>query len=185
MLVVDDERETADVFARLLREEYRVETAYGGKEALEKYNSDIDVVLLDRRMPDLHGDKVLEEIRSKQFDCRVVMVTAVDPDTDVIGMDFDDYLVKPVSGETLRDAVDRMLDRAALDAQFREALSLASKMATLESKMDIVDLENSEEYAALESRFAEYREFLKVLDTESDLYAQFSAVKLEGLFGDR
>jgi CheY-like chemotaxis protein len=64
VLIVDDESEVADVYALRLREEYETRTAYGGEEALDTIDSDMDVVLLDRRMPDLSGDEVLERIRS-------------------------------------------------------------------------------------------------------------------------
>ena len=145
ILVVDDDEETADVLAKMLQSDHEVIVAYGGEEALELVGPDIDVVLLDRRMPDCKGDEVLEEIRSRGIDCRVVMVTAVEPDIDIIRLDFDDYLVKPVSQETLRETVDRMITRSALDEKLLAAFSLATKMATLESKMAISDLEASEE----------------------------------------
>jgi len=185
VLVVDDERETAEVFAKMLRPDYAVRVAYGGDEALDAVDSDVDVVLLDRRMPDPNGDRVLEAIRSRGIDCRVVMVTAADPDTDIIGLDFDDYLVKPVSAETLRDAVDRMLTRNRLDGTFKEAMSLASKMATLESKMGILDLESSEEYAELEAQFAEYRKLFDEIEPNDDLYGELSTTKMNALFGDQ
>lgn len=184
VLIVDDEQDAADLYAGFLEPEYRVITAYGGKEAIEKFSDDVDVVLLDRRMPDFHGDAVLEEIRASGTDCRVVMVTAVDPDIDVISLNFDDYLVKPVSSETLRDAVDRMITRNVLDDKLLEALALASKMATLESKMDPAELEESEEYAELERRFTEFKSLLQRINPADDLYAELSAVKMEALFTD-
>lgn len=184
VLIVDDERETADLFATFLEDRYEVVTAYGGEEALERFGPNVDVVLLDRRMPDVHGDAVLEDIRSQDGDCRVVMVTAIDPDTDVIGLEFDDYLVKPVTMEAVRKTVDQMLHRAALDEHLQEALSLASKMATLESKMDIDELEESEEYAELVARFDEFRDLLAEIASSDDLYGEFSAVKMEALFAD-
>ena len=79
-----------------------VRTAYGGEEALEKADEDVDLVFLDRQMPDMSGDDVLERVRERGLDCRVVMVTAVDPDFDIVEMPFDDYLTKPV----MRDDVN-------------------------------------------------------------------------------
>ena len=184
VLVVDDEPETAEIIAKMLRPDYDVRIAYGGEEALETVDSTIDVVFLDRRMPETSGDEVLEAIRSRGIDCRVVMVTAAEPDTDIIKLDFDDYLVKPVSAETMRDAVERMLTRDQLDGRFMEAMSLASKMATLESKMGILDLESSEEYAELEARFAEYRALFDEIEPSDDLYGELSTTKMKALFGD-
>ena len=182
VLIVEDESETADLYADMLADEFDVRTAYSGTEGLEVLDGAVDVVLLDRRMPDLHGDDMLAEIRNRGVDCRVVMVTAVDPDLDIIGLDFDDYLVKPVSDAELRDAVHRMLDRQALDSTIQEAFALASKMATLESRMDVDDLEQSREYAELSNRFAELREAIETIDVDDPLYAELSAVKMQALF---
>jgi DNA-binding response OmpR family regulator len=90
VLVVDDEPDVADSYAAFLRDRYDVRTAYGGEPALAALDEDIDVVLLDRRMPDMFGDEVLESIRGRGFECRVAMITAVDPDVDIIDMEFDD-----------------------------------------------------------------------------------------------
>lgn len=181
VLIVDDEEAVADLYADTLADEYTVHTAYAGEEALEVIDSTVDIVLLDRRMPGLSGDDVVEEIRRRAIDCRVVMVTAVDPDLDVISLDFDDYLVKPVSAEELHDAVERMLARDAYDAQLKEALAIASKMATLESKMDLEDLEASDEYAALEARFVALRDRFDDLDPDDHGYVELSTGKLQGL----
>lgn len=186
VLIVDDNRDIADVYNQYLEPDYDVITAYDGLEALEKLHSEVDVVLLDRRMPEAHGDEVLAEIRDRtNIDCRVVMVTAVAPSADVISLDFDDYLVKPVSEDTLRDAVDRMLARTVLDDELLNAFAHASKMATLEAKMDPKALESSEEYAELEAQFDEYRDLFDKIDPKDNLYAELSAMKLNALFAEK
>ena len=116
VLVVDDEEEVADVYALRLRNEYDTRVAYGGEDALETIDVDVDVVLLDRRMPDIPGDEVLEQIREKGYDCRIIMLTAVDPGLDIVEMPFDEYLVKPVEKDTLRNCVRRQLARSARGA---------------------------------------------------------------------
>jgi DNA-binding response OmpR family regulator len=108
VLIVDDESDVADAYAGLLGDAYDCRVAYGGAAALELYGPDIDVVLLDRRMPDISGDEVLQEIREREGSARVAMVTAVDPDFDVIEMGFDDYAVKPVSRAELEATVQRL-----------------------------------------------------------------------------
>ncbi|MFB6156520.1 MAG: response regulator transcription factor [Haloferacaceae archaeon] len=100
VLVVDDERAVADACSLLLRQEYDVRTAYGGKEALEAVDDDVDVMLLDRRMPDISGDGVLNELRVRGIDRAVIMLTAVEPSLAVADMAFDDYLRKPVDRAT-------------------------------------------------------------------------------------
>ncbi len=149
VLVVDDEARLADLFAAWLQTEWSVETAYDGEEALEKMADSVEVVLLDRRMPGLSGDEVLENIRADGYDCRVVMVTAVDPDFDIIEMGFDDYLVKPVSKDELLGMVSDVSTRTQYEADVQEYYALVSKKALLESEKADRELERNEEYGEL------------------------------------
>ncbi len=160
VLVVDDNRPIADTYAAFVGDEYEVRTAYGGEEALAELDAAVDVVLLDRRMPDRSGDEVLAEIERRGLDPRVVMVTAVDPDFDIVDMPFDEYLVKPVQRREIEEVVEAMLERASYDDDFRQFLALASKKATLERERDSAELARSEEYERIERRLAERRDGL-------------------------
>ncbi|WP_226010719.1 response regulator [Halomicrobium salinisoli] len=157
VLVVDDEREVADVYALRLGDEYETETAYGGEEALASIDEDVDVVLLDRRMPDLSGDDVLDEIRERGLDCRVIMITAVDPDFDIIDMPFDDYICKPIEKEDLVAAIEQQLAAQRYDDRLSAYLKVTSKLALLEAEKTPQALEDSAEVADLRTRVAELR----------------------------
>jgi len=167
VLVVDDEKDLADLYAAWLSGEYDVRTAYGGDEALEKLDGDVDVALIDRLMPDLSGDEVLAAIRERGYDCRVAMVTAVEPDFDIVGMGFDDYLVKPVDSDGLLRIVDQLLTRDTYDEQLRALYALASKRAALGSQKSQRELEDSDAYADLTERIERLRDDLD--ETVADL----------------
>jgi DNA-binding response OmpR family regulator len=152
LLVVDDEKEVADVYALKLEREYDVRVAYGGEEALEKTDEDVDVVLLDRRMPDLSGDEVLTELRERGLDCSVIMITAVDPDFDILDMDFDDYLCKPVESDDLVNAVEQQLSAQEYDSRLAEYYEVTSKLALLEAEKTPQELEDNETVAELRER---------------------------------
>jgi len=158
ILVVDDETDIADLYTTWLEMDHEVRTAYGGEKALEHADEDVDIVFLDRQMPDYSGDEVLERIRERRLDCRVVMVTAVDPDFDIVSMAFDDYLTKPVMREDLAEAVDSMREREEYDATLQEYFALTSKKATLEAEKTPSELENSEEYQEMVDRVSELEE---------------------------
>jgi DNA-binding response OmpR family regulator len=178
VLIVEDERALADLFTNWLNDEFDVRTAYNGEEALEKLDDDVDVVLLDRRMPGLSGDDVLERLRGRGIDCHVVMVTAVAPDFDIIDMGFDEYLVKPVDRATMIGTVERMLSRSAYGDQLGELQSLIAKRAALQSEKDETELEASEEFAELESRIDE-------LETDIDTtISEFEDADFEAAFRD-
>jgi len=162
VLVVDDNEPIADTYAAFVDDEHEVRTAYGGEEALAQLDSSVDVVLLDRRMPDRSGDEVLAEIERRALDPRVVMVTAVDPEFDIVDMAFDEYVVKPVQRGDIVAVVEEMLDRAGYDDDFRQFLALASKKATLERERNSAELARSEEYERIERRLAEKRDSIGI-----------------------
>ena len=160
VLVVEDEPDLADLYAAWLGDEYRVLTAYGGQEALDALDSadeEVNAILLDRRMPGLSGDEVLAAVRERGIDCRVAMVTAVEPDFDILKMGFDDYLVKPVSSETLRETVEGLLQRSEYDDEMQELFSLTSKKAMLEAEKSATELDDNAEYQRLTDRIRELR----------------------------
>lgn len=145
VLLVDDQADLVDLYERFLNPAYEVHTATSGAQALEIIDESFDVALLDRRMPGMSGDEVLSEIRQRNLDVRVAMLTAVDPELDIIDMPFDDYKVKPVDSEDLYGLVEILQKQATYDEQSRKFFSLASKKAALE----IADNDNTEEYEDL------------------------------------
>ena len=157
VLVVEDERALIELYVRWLENDYEVLTATGGEEALEQFRDDIDVALLDRLMPGMSGDEVLEHLREEVPDCKVAMVTAVEPDFDVISMGFDDYLTKPVEREELVETVEGLLSRTAFDEIEQELYALSSKQAALRSSKPKEELEESEEFSELQERIDELR----------------------------
>jgi len=168
VLVVDDERDVAELYSTWLASEYDVRTAYSGQDALEAVDQSVDVVFLDRQMPRMSGDEVLTSIEERGIDCRVVMVTAVDPDFDIIEMPFDDYLTKPVDGSALLDSVASMLTRDSYDEQLQEYFSMASKKAALESEKNTVELDAHEEYHEVSQRVEQLREEADAAASEVD-----------------
>jgi DNA-binding response OmpR family regulator len=168
VLVVDDERDVADAYAAQLDSEYVVTTAYGGQEALEKLDASVDVVLLDRRMPGISGDEVLERVRERGLDVRVAMVTAVDPDFDIIEMPFDDYIIKPVSREDLLETIERLLTCSTYESTLQEYYSLVAKHATLEANKPQAELEGNETFESLEARIDDLERDLDQAVSEFD-----------------
>ena len=151
VLIVDDERHLADLYAGWLADAYPVRVVYDGEQALEALDGSVEVVLLDRRMPGLSGDELLDEVTARGYGCRVAMVTAVEPDFDILDMGFDDYLIKPVSLVDLQATIDRLLTRNSYDEQVDEYARLLSKKAALESEKSHQQLERSRKFAELES----------------------------------
>ncbi|MFB6179475.1 MAG: response regulator transcription factor [Halorientalis sp.] len=161
VLVVDDEQDIADVYATKLQEHYETSVAYGGEQALELIDHHVDAVLLDRRMPDMSGDAVLAEIRDRGYDCAVIMVTAVDPDLNILDMQFDDYLSKPVDEDVLRETLERHVDPIADSERVEEYFALLSKLEVLEAELTEAELRQSEEFKRTVQRARDMTEELR------------------------
>ncbi|MFF4618408.1 response regulator transcription factor [Nonomuraea jabiensis] len=100
VLVVEDEERLADAVAHGLRlQAIAVDVAYDGQDALERAAYvDYDVVVLDRDLPEVHGDDVCRRLREGGGSGRVLMLTAagqIRDKIDGLSLGADDYLVKP------------------------------------------------------------------------------------------
>ena len=99
ILVVDDEKEIADLIELYLKgEEYQVHKFYSGMEALTCIeNTKLDAAVLDVMLPDIDGFKICQKIRERYY-YPVIMLTAKVEDTDkIMGLTLgaDDYILKP------------------------------------------------------------------------------------------
>jgi len=160
VLIVEDEPDVAETYRLWLKDDYEVRVAQDGDEGLEKLDDGVDVVLLDRMMPGLSGDEVLERIREEELGCRVAMVTAVEPDFDILEMGFDAYLSKPTGSDQLRETVANLLERSEYDGLLQEYYSLVEKQVTLEATKSRVELSDSEEYDQLKAEIESLRDDL-------------------------
>jgi DNA-binding response OmpR family regulator len=177
ILVVDDEPEVADAYSLRLQQEYDVRTGYGGDAAMEEIDDGVDLVLLDRRMPDMSGDEVLTAIREQGYDCRVIMVTAVTPDYDILDMPFDDYLCKPVERSDLFDAIQQQLQAVEYHDTVSEYFAITAKQSLLEQRKSPVELEDHEEYQQLSERAEELRgEMDEKLEEFDDMAMAFNDI---------
>ena len=117
VLVAEDERRVADAIARGLRREgAAVDVANDGAGALFKARVHrYDVVVLDRDLPEMHGDDVCRALNSEQPGTRVLMVTASRGTDDLVeglSLGADDYLAKPFRFPELVARVHALARRA-------------------------------------------------------------------------
>jgi DNA-binding response OmpR family regulator len=105
VLVVEDEEILADTIAEGLRgEAIAVDVVYDGADALYRAGYiDYDVIILDRDLPEVHGDDVCRQLVKDRAGGRILMLTAageVGERIDGLSLGADDYLAKPfVFGE--------------------------------------------------------------------------------------
>ncbi|MFI3207767.1 MAG: VanR-ABDEGLN family response regulator transcription factor [Eubacteriales bacterium] len=116
ILIVDDEKEIADVVELYLKsDDYTVYKFYTGKEALESIETvKYDLAILDVMLPDIDGFTILRKIRSK-YTFPVLMLTAKTEYMDRINgltIGADDYIAKPFNPLELIARVKAQLRRS-------------------------------------------------------------------------
>ena len=115
ILLVDDEPGMLRYIRTLLEvDEYKVETASSGEEAVERVHKGLqpDLVLLDVLMPGIDGLQTLEQLRQLQPSVRVVMLSCVNDTRKVVQamrLGAHDYLTKPFQKAELDVVIDQCL----------------------------------------------------------------------------
>ncbi|MEA2276038.1 MAG: hypothetical protein QOI62_794 [Solirubrobacteraceae bacterium] len=117
VLLAEDERRLAGTIARGLRREgMAVDVTHDGASALVKARVvPYDVVVLDRDLPQLHGDEVCRRLSHDERATKVLMLTAADTLDDVVdglGLGADDYLPKPFEWKELVARIQALARRA-------------------------------------------------------------------------
>ncbi len=122
VLLVEDERSVAKGLEMVMHEEgYDVDLADTGRGALDKFRgSEFDLVVADLRLPDIDGMDVVQHVREKQPETRVVIITgypSVSSAVQAVKMGVSDYLRKPFTADEFKTAV-----KSALQEKKKESI---------------------------------------------------------------
>ncbi|MDE6620052.1 MAG: response regulator transcription factor [Lachnospiraceae bacterium] len=122
LLLAEDERSLSKAIVTILKKNnYTVDAAYDGIEALEYLESNAyDGVILDVMMPRMDGISVLQKIRKEGNSVPVIILTAkAEVDDKVLGLDSgaNDYLTKPFAAKELLARIRAMTRNSAAAAQ--------------------------------------------------------------------
>jgi two-component system response regulator VicR len=109
VLIIEDEKAISDIVKfNLTKEGFATDTAFDGKEGLDKVlTTDPDLVLLDVMLPSMDGFEVCRKVREKS-NVPIIMLTAKEEEVDkVLGLELgaDDYITKPFG---LRELIARI-----------------------------------------------------------------------------
>lgn len=147
LLIVDDEINIRILIKKYaLFEQYEVEEAENGMEAIEKcQNSSFDLIIMDIMMPELDGFSACREIRKIDKEVPIIMLSARGEEYDRIHgfeLGVDDYVVKPFSPRELMMRVSAVLKRsgrAEKDAAEREIYKKEGLTVDFTGRMVFVD----------------------------------------------
>lgn len=168
VLVLEDEVNLAELYTTWLSPEYNVRTANTAAEAREQFDTDVDIALIDRRLPDGSGDEVLDWISAQDPHCRCIMISAVNPDVDIVELPFDDYLIKPTDKDEFIGTVRRLENQSDYEGAVRDLYALTTKRIHLETQFKEAELADSEEYTQLKSEISDARQLASKADSNFD-----------------
>ncbi len=133
ILVVEDEEAIRsgliDVF---VFHGYGVDSADNGPEGLEKaLTGKFDLILLDIMLPGMDGYEICNEIRAKDRDQPIIMLTAKTSDEEIIQglkLGADDYVAKPFSIQQLVLRIEAVLRRSRIGVEQARTISLSNNV---------------------------------------------------------
>jgi len=136
VLVVDDDRQLADMLVRyLVKMDYEAEAAYAGREGLARFEQgDFKLVILDLKMPDMSGMEVLEAIKSIDSQAVVMVITGfgtIESAVTAIKKGAYDFIPKPIELNALETILSRALEKNALWRQLKRFKGLILVLVTL------------------------------------------------------
>ena len=123
ILVIEDQEDLAELYDSALKMGgYDVTLAYTGEEGVAEFKAGTpDAVLLDMTLPEMHGTKVLEQLRALSPAVPILVVTGetMAESRDVCQrLGVQEYLSKPLDHDQLLRAFERALARPSTDEQF-------------------------------------------------------------------
>ncbi len=125
ILVVDDDPHVLQVVrTRLQSQDFDVDIASGGSEALDKIKEDhYDVMIVDMKMPEMNGIELMKQVQALDKNIQTIILTAygtIDSAVSAIKEGACDYLTKPFESRELILRVQQALERARLTSQVKE-----------------------------------------------------------------
>jgi len=114
ILIVDDNENILETLSAILEEKgYRTDTAKNGREAIEKSKTNFyNLALLDIRLPDIEGTKLLtkmKEARPKMVKIMITGYASLENAVEALNLGADAYVMKPVDPENLLKVINEKL----------------------------------------------------------------------------
>ena len=125
ILAADDVAENLDIIKNALIPEYRVKAAINGKLALKiAKNQNVDLILLDVRMPEMDGYEVCQRLQDNPATANIPIIFLTGQDTisdEALGLEMGavDFIKKPINTSILKKRIDTQLELQATRKKLR------------------------------------------------------------------
>ena len=125
ILIVDDDESIRKVLKAILEEKgYRVDTADSGKKAIEKTEKAFyNLALIDIRLPDIEGVKLLSKIKETTPKMRKVIITgypSLQNAVEAVNKGADAYIIKPLNIDEVLALIEEQLKKQSEEEKFSE-----------------------------------------------------------------
>ena len=179
ILWVDDEIDLLKPHILFLeKKNYNVTTCTNGADAIDLVNEqNFDIVFLDENMPGLTGLETLNEIKQKNPNLPIVMITKSEEEyimEEAIGSKIADYLIKPVNPNQILLSLKKNLDHSRLVSEKttlnyqQEFRKIAMDLAMVNSYEEWIELYNKLVHWELELENISDSAMLEILESQKD-----------------
>lgn len=115
ILVIDDEQMILDMLEQILSAAgFKVHLALGGQKALDLFEEHpVNLVLTDIKMPGIDGYHLLREIKAKNSEARIVLMSGYSNDLSIreaIDLGADEFIVKPFRGSEILQVLESAME---------------------------------------------------------------------------
>src|SRR3990167_3858680 len=136
ILIVEDDESMRDTIETLLKKEYRIIQTESGKEALKKLKeNEVQIALIDIRLPDMRGTEILKTIKRERPDIECIVMSAInnaETSAECFKNGALDYFTKEFDYDIFRQ---RIRNAENLYHKKRQIRHLLSKIQMLESEV--------------------------------------------------
>lgn len=167
ILIIEDDRDTANLYQGYLEEDYTTNLATSGEQAVEKLSPTIDLILLDLNLPRMSGIDLLEMIQEDEVEHsnpRVIILTTRDPTEEILDYPIDKYQMKPI----YRDDLHSLIDDITLQAEYQNLSKTLFQKRSKRNAFKQAGKTDTETYREILQNIDELEEELK------DLYDQIA-----------
>jgi len=149
VLVVDDDASIRKTLSKILEKEgYLVETVENGMEAIKASNKRFfNVALIDIRLPDMEGTKLLERLKEHEPKMVKIIITgyaSLQNAIEAVNKGADEYVLKPFDATELLAMIEKHLEKQ------RESMKYGEKKVTefIETRVKQIELEKQQKKRA-------------------------------------
>ncbi|MCK4395255.1 sigma-54-dependent Fis family transcriptional regulator [candidate division WOR-3 bacterium] len=151
MLIVDDEKKICNILSEILKDEgYAISLSLNGTDAEQIIeNNNIDLVLLDLKLPDIDGITLLKRSKKIKPDMSIVMISAfgtISKAVEAIKLGADDFIEKPLETTRVLTTVKNTLEKSELrketyqlKTKIIESYKLLGKSTQIKKVLDLIE----------------------------------------------